>query len=238
MIEGSHQPHPDLRRTMVPKHPTKRRRLPPTERREEILQKAINLFSEHGFESSTREIARQLGITQPLLYRYFPSKEDLIREAYRSVYLERWDVEWDRLLCDRTKPLDWRLKAFYDRYTHAIFTRDWMRIYLFSGLKGADINRWYIGLLEERILQRIIKEYRHLAGLDGERQPEAEELELAWALHSGIFYLGVREHIFSLPPPKDRQRIIGNVVDVFHHGIQAYFSKLSAMKPAKLAAQS
>ncbi|UWU25866.1 TetR/AcrR family transcriptional regulator (plasmid) [Rhizobium sp. CB3060] len=222
---------------MVPKNAAKRRRLPPTERREEILKKAINLFSEHGFESSTREIARQLGITQPLLYRYFPSKDDLVRAAYRSVYLDRWDVEWDRLLCERDQPLDWRLKTFYRSYTETIFTRDWMRIYLFSGLKGADINRWYIGLLEERILQRIIKEYRYLAGLDGEAKPQAEELELAWALHSGIFYLGVREHIFSLPPPQDRHRIIANVVDVFHQGIQAYFAKLSDREPAKLAAQ-
>ena len=27
-------------------------------------------------------------MTQPLLYRYFPSKDDLIKEVYRTVYLE------------------------------------------------------------------------------------------------------------------------------------------------------
>ncbi|MGP4689550.1 TetR/AcrR family transcriptional regulator [Agrobacterium pusense] len=223
---------------MSPKQPPKRRRLPPTERRDEILQKAINLFAEHGFESSTRELARQLGITQPLLYRYFPSKDDLIREAYRTVYLDRWNIEWDRLLCDRNVPLEERLKSFYASYTHAIFTREWMRIYLFSGLKGADINRWYIGLLEERILQRIAKEYRHLASLDDHAKPSVEEMELAWALHSGIFYLGVREHIFSLPPSEDHQRIISSVVEVFHVGIRAYFAKHAAKTPAKIKAHA
>lgn len=212
--------------------PAKRRRLPPAERREAILEKAINLFAEHGFESSTRELARQLGVTQPLLYRYFPSKEDLIREVYKSVYLNRWNVEWDQLLCDRSQPLDQRLRAFYESYTDAIFTRDWMRIYLFSGLKGADINRWYVGLLEERILHRIMKEYRHLVEMDDEAKPGPEELELAWALHSGIFYAGVREHIFGLPPTEDRASMIANTVQVFHMGIQAYFARRGAAKPA------
>jgi hypothetical protein len=40
----------------------------------------------------TRDLARRLGVTQPLLYRYFPSKDDLIKEVYRTVYLEPFDV--------------------------------------------------------------------------------------------------------------------------------------------------
>lgn len=203
----------------------KRRRSPPAQRREEIISKAIKLFSENGFESSTRELARQLGVTQPLLYWYFPSKEDLIREVYESVYVNRWNVEWDRLLCDRSRPIDERLRNFYASYTDAIFTRDWMRIYLFSGLRGAEINRWYIGLVEERILQRIMKEYRHLAGLDDEARPPSREMELAWTMHSGIFYAGIREHIFDLPPVVDRVTMIADTVRVFHKGIQAYLAE-------------
>lgn len=211
---------------MPPKESLKsvRRRLPPEERREEILRKAINLFSEHGFESSTHELARQLGITQPLLYRYFPSKEDLIDEVYKSVYLGRWKVEWDMVLCDRSREMTARLREFYESYTETIFTRDWMRTYLFSGLRGAEINRWYIGLLEERILGRIVKEYRHLSGVGEEAEISPAELELAWALHSGIFYAGVREHIFGLPPAGRRSDMIANTVHVFHDG----FTRLMA----------
>lgn len=204
--------------------PPRRRRLPPHERREEILAKAIELFAEHGFESSTRELARQLGITQPLLFRYFTNKDDLIHEVYKRIYLDRWDVEWDRLLSDRSLPLDERLHAFYSSYTDAIFTRKWMRIYLFSGLKGADINRRYINLLEERILTRIVREYRHSAGLDDEAKPSPEELELVWALHSAIFYVGVRQHIFDLPPVGNLSAVIANTVHVFDMGLRVYFS--------------
>ena len=218
--------------------PETRRRLPPAERREEILAKAILLFAEHGFESSTRELARQLGTTQPLLYRYFPSKEALILEVYNRVYLKRWKVEWDLLLCERSQPLDERLRTFYESYTEAIFSREWMRIYLFSGLKGADINRWYIGLLEERVLQRIVKEYRHLAGFQEDETPSSEELELAWALHSGIFYAGVREHIFGLPTIEDRRQMIANTVRVFHLGIQSFYRQRRNRAPSGAPSQT
>jgi AcrR family transcriptional regulator len=196
----------------------------PTERRDEILSKAILLFAEEGFESSTRELARQLGVTQPLLYRYFPSKEDLIREVYKAVYLNRWKIEWDHLLHDRTLPLDERLRRFYEDYTDAIFSREWMRIYLFSGLKGAEMNRRYIRLLEERVLQLIVKEYRHLAGLPSDTSLPSDELELAWAFHCGIFYAGVREHIYELPPVENRREMIANAVGVFHMGMQYFYS--------------
>ncbi|HEX7646066.1 MAG TPA: helix-turn-helix domain-containing protein, partial [Noviherbaspirillum sp.] len=51
--------------------PAPTRRLNPEEREEQIVQKAIRYFAAHGFSASTRELAREIGVTQPLLYRYF-----------------------------------------------------------------------------------------------------------------------------------------------------------------------
>src|SRR5215469_5292771 len=145
--------------------PPRQKRLPPAERRAGIIRKACGFFAERGFEGGTRELARELGITQPLLYRYFPAKEDLIREVYKSVYLDRWNPQWGAILRDRKRPLRDRLQTFYEAYTDAIFTREWLRIYLFSGLKGVEINKWYIGFVEDRVLTIIVEEYRHEAGL-------------------------------------------------------------------------
>lgn len=48
-------------------------------REDELLQNAIRLFSRGGFqETSLQEIASELGITRPLFYYYFESKEDLL----------------------------------------------------------------------------------------------------------------------------------------------------------------
>ena len=80
--------------------PQKRRRLSSDERRSEFIDKAIEFFAQEGFESSTRELARRLGVTQPLLYRYFPSKQELVSAVYDEVYVRRWRPEWEELIAD------------------------------------------------------------------------------------------------------------------------------------------
>ena len=200
------------------------RRLSPEERSLDIIDKAIELFADVGFDGSTRELAKRLGITQPLLYRYFPTKEHLIREVYRTVYLNRWQPEWETLLSDRSRPLHGRLQEFYNAYTEAIFSREWIRIYLFSGLRGFDINKWYIKLVEDRILKRICIEYRHELGCSARRKDITElELEATWTLHGGIFYYGVRKHIYGLPVAKNKDDMIVTALEVFFVGSERIF---------------
>ena len=51
------------------------------ERREEILAAALKLFTEFGiYAVSTRQIAQAVGISQPTLYAYFPTKDDIGHE--------------------------------------------------------------------------------------------------------------------------------------------------------------
>lgn len=50
-----------------------------SERRSEILNHAMRLMGEHGVQSvSTRQIAAAVGISQPSLYAYFPTRQALI----------------------------------------------------------------------------------------------------------------------------------------------------------------
>lgn len=183
-------------------------------RREEFLTKAIEFFAQEGFESSTRELARRLGVTQPLLYRYFPSKSDLISEVYDAVYVKRWRDEWGDLLADRARPLRERLLEFYAAYTDVIFHNDWMRIFLFSGLKGEDINRRYMVLVRERILEPILSEIRFDAGLE-DLTPTDEEVEFAWIMHGGIFYYGVRTLIYEASILNNKGFVIETAIDSF-----------------------
>jgi AcrR family transcriptional regulator len=55
--------------------------------RERILDAALDLFSERGFDgASTREIATRAGVTQPLLNYHFSSKDQLWRAAVDEVF--------------------------------------------------------------------------------------------------------------------------------------------------------
>jgi len=202
---------------------TKQKRLSPDDRRKEFVVQATEFFADEGFDGGTRDLARRLGVTQPLLYRYFPSKDDLIKEVYRTVYLEPLETGWEKLLADRSRPLSDRLREFYHAYTKVIFTRKWLRIYLYSGLKGLDINRWYVGVVRDKILSRIIRECRHQAGLLVQSKPTAPEIEMAWVFHSGIFYYGVRKYIFESPVLEDKERMIGDAVDAFLAGFEQVF---------------
>ena len=54
----------------------------PEERKQEILETAIRLFAQNGFEkTSISDIAREIGVAQGLCYRYFPSKDVLFQTA-------------------------------------------------------------------------------------------------------------------------------------------------------------
>ena len=128
------------------------------------MEAAIKFFSEEGFDGSTHKFAKKIGITQPLIYRYLDSKDELIREIYNAVFEGRWKSEWEEMLRDRTKTITTRLHEFYGLYTDVVFARDWMRIYLFSGLRELDINRWWSSFVESRIFVTICDELRYETG--------------------------------------------------------------------------
>lgn len=54
----------------------------PEERKQEILDTAMRIFYEKGYEkTSITDIAKAIGVAQGLCYRYFPSKEALFDSA-------------------------------------------------------------------------------------------------------------------------------------------------------------
>jgi AcrR family transcriptional regulator len=54
------------------------RRLPGVERRAAILERALPLFAARGYAgTTTRDLAKALGVTEPVIYRHFASKRAL-----------------------------------------------------------------------------------------------------------------------------------------------------------------
>lgn len=57
------------------------RRESPEDRRAALLEVALNLIAERGYHgASLRELAKRLGVSQPSLYHYFSSKEELVEQ--------------------------------------------------------------------------------------------------------------------------------------------------------------
>lgn len=195
---------------MEQKTPASRRRLPPDERRQQIIEGAVAFFADVGLDGNTRDLARQLGITQSLLFNYFATKSDLIEAVYDHVYLDQISDAWPALLTDRTKSFRTRLLGFYEAYSRLIFRYDWMRIFMFSGLAGAALNRRYLDHLGQVLLTPLMAEMQ--AATSGPQQPQMEDL---WNLHGGIVYIGIRRHIYQMPGPDDPSESITRAIDRF-----------------------
>lgn len=63
-----------------------RKRISGSQRRGQILEAAISIMAEQGLEgTTTRRIAEKVGVSEPALYKYFPSKKELLLEALEVV---------------------------------------------------------------------------------------------------------------------------------------------------------
>ena len=214
-----------------------RRRLAPAERERQIVEGAIAYFSEAGFSGQTRELSRRLGITQPLLYRYFPSKQALVERVYQTVFQGRWNPAWIPLLQNRERPLRDRLIEFYRQYAQATYRPEWIRIYMHAGLSDPTLNQRYIRLVRRELLPVICAELRHDCGLpDAAAALDEQEIEFVWNLHGGIFYQAVRRHVYRTRVSVDFMTHVGFVVDNFLAGAKTVYPRLLAHCASKASA--
>lgn len=72
-------------------------RLPAAQRREQLLDVAAQLFSSRGYAgATTAQIAKEAGITEPIIYRHFKSKRDLfvaLIERTGKQTLDQWESD-------------------------------------------------------------------------------------------------------------------------------------------------
>lgn len=119
------------------------------------------IFAECGFEGQTRELHKRLGITQPLLYRYFPSKE-----ASSSGSIRKFSSGAGSRPGSRSSPivgnfLRARLVHFYHEYAEVIHIRVGSRSRSCSrAWKNLGLNACYSKTPRERAFEKVIEEIR------------------------------------------------------------------------------
>ena len=183
-------------RAAAPEAPA-RRRLGTAERESQIVAGAVQFFSERGLDGQLRDLAKNIGITHALLYHYFPTKQALIDRVYREVFEGRWNPAWERMLDDPKLSAEDKLIRFYLDYGRAILQREWVRIFIHSGLSDGSIPNRFFALLRDKLFPRLIRETRRHCGITSRAKPSARELELMMGLHGGIFYIGMRRWVYE-----------------------------------------
>ena len=77
-----------------------------TIRRNDIIDASIKIFSDYGLDgSNTRAIAKQAGVSQTLLYKYFKDKDEIIHEC-TSTYHDEIQGKITKIIADSFDNLD------------------------------------------------------------------------------------------------------------------------------------
>ncbi len=210
----------------------------PHDRERLIVDHAMHFFAEQGLDGQTRELARRLGITQSLIYRYFPSKDALIERVYEKWFTEFWNPDWEGWILDRSESLENRLLRFYRDYARVAYNYEWVRLFAFSGLKGLSHHVRFVFRNRERLYPCIAGELRHDHGMPRlDQVPLTEfEIEQLWSMHATAFYIGQRRWLYGLPVPSDIDAIVmarvRSFVAVAPQQIAAHLQTLAAVKLA------
>jgi len=137
--------------------PRKHRRLAPSERRQSLIEAALDCLSRLGpHGTGVREICDRAGVSPGLLCHYFDGKDELILEAYRMLTRE-YHGTLRRILTDPAESAEQRLRSFFDAYFSSQVTGE--------ERAGTYVAFWTLGRTDPTI-QRIQRSaYRRLQTL-------------------------------------------------------------------------
>lgn len=163
---------------------------PPEVRRKEILDTAMRLFTEKGYEeTSMADIARELGVVQGLCYRYFDSKQKLFREAMDQ-YVEECCARMLPVIQNRGRTIAQRMEDMARLTLEEGEHSRWRAFYHRTGNEG----------LHEELTLRICRSLTPCvageleeANARGEIAVEHPGLAASFLLHGEIGLLGEHE---------------------------------------------
>ena len=97
---------------------------------ERILQVAICLFAQKGYEAtSTREIVEAAGVTKPMLYYYFGSKEGLCKAAIKR-FVQPFFAELRQTTAESREPRELLVDFVWMHFQHFHNHRDVFQFYM------------------------------------------------------------------------------------------------------------
>jgi AcrR family transcriptional regulator len=188
------------------------------ERQASIIAAAAALFAQKGFNgTTTREIAKTAGISEALLYRYFPTK----RALYAAILAEKVQLSQLLVTVDEAakKRDDVRVFTLIAKFRiHRGADPSLLRLLLFSALEGHELSDMFF-----RNRHRVF--YDYLAGYIAKRTKEGvfrkvDPLLAAQSFIGMIVYHRLLHEIFKVPAHCSPEDAVAGYVDVFLEGLR------------------
>jgi AcrR family transcriptional regulator len=171
-------------------------RLSAPERRQAIVAAALRVFSEGSYAgATTAQIAREAGISEPILYRHFGSKKELYFACLDAAWGELRDSLQAKM--DEVGPVEaWReLGPSTMRRLNAVVPNLWMQAITEAGEDPA-IRRFVRRHMREvhDFFADALRRLQEAGGIPRDRDPDAE----AWVFLGGSLLASFAERLGGL----------------------------------------
>ncbi|MBO8170283.1 MAG: TetR/AcrR family transcriptional regulator [Bacillaceae bacterium] len=186
---------------------------------QKILQSAVKIFSQKGFSgSTTREIAREAGVSEATIFRYFETKKDLLLALISPSMVKS--------ITDLFVDMDGEseenvLKNFLKRNAEAIKdNQDLLKIILYEALFHPEIKE----IIFKEIVQkktRLLESYFEQQKRDG----QFKDIDSKTATQTLIgMLIGFQLFKYAFPSqdtnPKQENDILDDIIRIFLYGMK------------------
>jgi len=178
-----------------------------------LIASALDLFSRQGYDStSIKEIAHEAGVSLGLMYNYFPSKEDLLKQI---IINETFILTLNKMVEDSPE-LD--VKSLLLDISH--------RFYKFTGDKAPVIRLFLMEMTKNAEIAEIFSEFvhkekeafrKHLRNKIASKELREHDVDVT--IHTLIHtILSMRIHQSVIDDP---EAFLNSLVDILMNGISA-----------------
>lgn len=196
------------------------------EKEQKILEAAIKVFSEKGFSAATtNEIAKNAGIAEGTIFRYFKTKKDILR----GILIQTINLMSDKLVAEPVskillqsegKDLHTILKEFlYDRLKLVDSIFPMARIIITEALFHEDVRE----AMYQNIITKALEIFRTLHKqmvTKGMMRSDIEPEVFLRSIMGNFIFLIIQRKLFGVKlSPADMDKELDKIIDVILYGI-------------------
>jgi TetR/AcrR family transcriptional regulator len=207
-------------------------RMPGTDRRQQLIETALDVFSRKGFDgATTKEIAVEAGVTEAIIFRHFPTKQALyaaiVQATREPAELEAW-IESVKSFIDRND--DAGLFREIARVILACYRDDprHERVMLYAALEGQRQT-----LLEHRRfslpIMKMLTNYVARRQKEGALKPGPPKAVIL-AIAGMASHFAMVTGLFGFDSGIKDDEMVDAFVNILMDGVQAKKSKMGKSK--------
>jgi len=199
-------------------------------RKREILEKALDVFVEQGYEDTTfQKIAERCGITRTILYLYFKNKREIFSFSIK-LFTEKLEDEIKRIEADPGMDQAAKLSAIMAMVVETCVANRRLVTVILAYLNHIGTAG---GNPDERVRRRTIRMRHHLAGILIEGQRKGEFGPFSVKAAGDLLYALIEAALFQIAVlGRDESASLVRAADLLTEGLRARQGTARARGPS------